>query len=749
MAGSDYLSPNLSIISQLLRLPESIAGVTLLAVGNGAPDLFTTLSAARAHSGCMAIGELIGGASCIVLGVVGLIVTMMPNIRIARLSLLRELSFFCATLCLILVAILAAQIGRVLALCLVGFYVLYVLTVTLTTFHEERVAQQTLTVREARQLFSHVGEEAEGVLTPTGLSGEDLPGAEAQDPLESEINELQYEWWRDHCRSRNRSLLLAAEFRDFLELLGDLTHRQILTPRDQSQRREAYEMSESVSSSQSMHCPRLDGESQLQGAAMRPPEIHVMPATPGLEATDLLTRYSADSIEYSRPQVRSAATSPLFLPSERYLDISTFAGNRSENGDSHLSPSQSHPSVQFSTGASSPRHSFQFLTSPFSHVRSGSSSRNGRNSFGTGAGSQWWSWAKAMLRVAVPTLRHWRSNTSRTSKCFLVFSVLPVFALTITVPVVSADVDGDNPSMRNNGHQSETCVHDALLHSTIMNTSPTNHPYTGFPSQLSPRCSVDSCPISSRLVSSPCGSLVLPSDLSIKTVESVYSQRHDPLVHGVPPEITQRARHYLALAQCVISPMFIAGGMGCHVLGMPGSTVAVAFASGVAAMVAYVAVVLRAEQRCRPVMVPYAMKLALCFVGFVAGLTWVCLIADEMVAVLKTFGVIFGLSEDILGLTVMGWGNSIGDLVANITMARIGYPRMAIAACFGGPMLNILLGVGLSANTVITKSGGQPFRITPSSPAILVSTLILLATMIWVVLTVSANGYMVTRKVGV
>ena len=35
-------------------------------------------------------------------------------------------------------------------------------------------------------------------------------------------------------------------------------------------------------------------------------------------------------------------------------------------------------------------------------------------------------------------------------------------------------------------------------------------------------------------------------------------------------------------------------------------------------------------------------------------------------------------------------GNSLADLVANITIARMGYPVMALSACFGGPMFSML-----------------------------------------------------------
>lgn len=81
----------------------------------------------------------------------------------------------------------------------------------------------------------------------------------------------------------------------------------------------------------------------------------------------------------------------------------------------------------------------------------------------------------------------------------------------------------------------------------------------------------------------------------------------------------------------------------------------------------------------------------------------------------QIFGIVMKVSDGILGITLLAWGNSIGgiylhllhstmravsasmcnmstctDAVANMTMARQGFPRMAIGACYGGPLLSIL-----------------------------------------------------------
>ena len=67
-----------------------------------------------------------------------------------------------------------------------------------------------------------------------------------------------------------------------------------------------------------------------------------------------------------------------------------------------------------------------------------------------------------------------------------------------------------------------------------------------------------------------------------------------------------------------------------------------------------------------------------CFLGFVISVAWISTIAGEVVGVLKAFGVILGISEAILGLTIFAVGNSLGDLVADVTVARLGYPVMAL-----------------------------------------------------------------------
>jgi sodium/potassium/calcium exchanger 6 len=149
-----------------------------------------------------------------------------------------------------------------------------------------------------------------------------------------------------------------------------------------------------------------------------------------------------------------------------------------------------------------------------------------------------------------------------------------------------------------------------------------------------------------------------------------------------------------------------------------------------------------------------------CFLGFVVSIAWISTIANEVVGVLKAFGVILGISDAILGLTIFAVGNSLGDLVADITVARLGYPVMALSACFGGPMLNILLGIGVSgmymtireADHKHRKHPGKKLRYRPYeidiSPTLMISGATLLATLVVLLIVVPWNKWMMTRKIG-
>ncbi|XP_029917033.1 mitochondrial sodium/calcium exchanger protein [Myripristis murdjan] len=90
--------------------------------------------------------------------------------------------------------------------------------------------------------------------------------------------------------------------------------------------------------------------------------------------------------------------------------------------------------------------------------------------------------------------------------------------------------------------------------------------------------------------------------------------------------------------------------------------------------------------------------------GFLVSAVLISAAASEVVSLLHMLGVVLSLSNTVLGLTLLAWGNSIGDCFSDITIAHQGYPRMAISACFGGIIFNMLFGVGLGCLVQMIRS---------------------------------------------
>lgn len=91
---------------------------------------------------------------------------------------------------------------------------------------------------------------------------------------------------------------------------------------------------------------------------------------------------------------------------------------------------------------------------------------------------------------------------------------------------------------------------------------------------------------------------------------------------------------------------------------------------------------------------PETEQIPAILVAFVTSVFWISTVAGELLDCLAAVGAILELPPSILGLTVLAWGNSVGDLVADVAVAKAGQPAMAMAGCFAGPMFNMLVGLG-------------------------------------------------------
>lgn len=127
---------------------------------------------------------------------------------------------------------------------------------------------------------------------------------------------------------------------------------------------------------------------------------------------------------------------------------------------------------------------------------------------------------------------------------------------------------------------------------------------------------------------------------------------------------------------------------------------------------------------------------------FLMSVTWSYITAQELVALLVSLGYIFGISPSILGLTILAWGNSIGDLITNLTMALNGGAQgaqIAVSGCYAGPIFNIIFGLGLSL--VGSCWHNYPSSVViPKDPYLLETLGLLVCGLLWAIVVLPGRG---------
>ncbi|KAF0981004.1 hypothetical protein FDP41_012792 [Naegleria fowleri] len=98
-------------------------------------------------------------------------------------------------------------------------------------------------------------------------------------------------------------------------------------------------------------------------------------------------------------------------------------------------------------------------------------------------------------------------------------------------------------------------------------------------------------------------------------------------------------------------------------------------------------------------------------------------IANELVDVLNSFGIMWNISDSILSIALSA-GNSLSDMAADVAVARQGFVEMAVAAAYSAPGLSLLFGLGISmtANYIMT-SKPFPIEFSPTLWSLLFSSL--------------------------
>lgn len=173
--ADNYLVPQLEVLSRCLRLSPSTAGITLLALGNSAPDVFDDLASVQATDMAMAVGELLGASIFVTTVVLAAVVLVAPSgdVFVDRRDFFRDVGVFSSALaCLFVFSATDGSVTLLEAAVLVAIYAAYVAFVVLTT---------TSSCCAAERLHLEDGEGLDSVLLATSPAEEATPGHPADD----------------------------------------------------------------------------------------------------------------------------------------------------------------------------------------------------------------------------------------------------------------------------------------------------------------------------------------------------------------------------------------------------------------------------------------------------------------------------------------------------------------------------------------------------------------------------------------
>jgi sodium/potassium/calcium exchanger 6 len=144
-------------------------------------------------------------------------------------------------------------------------------------------------------------------------------------------------------------------------------------------------------------------------------------------------------------------------------------------------------------------------------------------------------------------------------------------------------------------------------------------------------------------------------------------------------------------------------------------------------------------------------SLPISILAFGVSLIWIYLTATSAVTVLMTLALILNIPTALLGATVFAVGQSSNDLVANTAVARRGMPVLAAGATFGGPLMNMFMGVGGGGLLQVLKSkavGGSGVYTFQPAAGLFVSAASLLLGLVVTLSYVFWNSWQLDRRLG-
>ena len=96
----------------------------------------------------------------------------------------------------------------------------------------------------------------------------------------------------------------------------------------------------------------------------------------------------------------------------------------------------------------------------------------------------------------------------------------------------------------------------------------------------------------------------------------------------------------------------------------------------------------------------------ICIFTLIMSIIWIWFSANILIELIITISKLINIPDSFLGITLLTYGNSLPDVMLNLSLVKIGYGEMALSGSIAGPLFNLLIGLGLPLIKLNIKLGG-------------------------------------------
>ncbi|KAL1007594.1 hypothetical protein UPYG_G00088860 [Umbra pygmaea] len=131
---------------------------------------------------------------------------------------------------------------------------------------------------------------------------------------------------------------------------------------------------------------------------------------------------------------------------------------------------------------------------------------------------------------------------------------------------------------------------------------------------------------------------------------------------------------------------------------------------------------------------------------FIGSITWIAVFSYLMVWWAHQVGETIGISEEIMGLTILAAGTSIPDLITSVIVARKGLGDMAVSSSVGSNIFDITMGLPVPWLIFSLIHGGVPVAV--NSNGLFCAIVLLFVMLLFVIVSIAACRWKMSRVLG-